>query len=497
MGGLLDHCWSTKKTMQYKVIFKILGLLLMVFSLSMLPPIAVAFMYREGVWHTFFESFAMTAGMGLLLWLPFRNYKRELKSRDGFLIASLYWSVLSFFGALPFVFASNPPVGWLDGIFEAVSGLTTTGASILTGLDNLPRAVLYYRQQLCFLGGMGIIVLAVAVLPMLGIGGMQLYRTEIPGPIKDAKLTPRIAETAKMLWLIYIGLNIACILGYKITGLSWYEAIGEGFSTVSTGGFSMHDNSFSYYNSRAVELVGIMFMILGGTNFGLHFLALRTRSLKCYWQDEELRAFIYTLAIISGITFVMLLTQQIYREHHLAIIHSTFTVVSLITTTGFTAAPFNSWPTFVPVMIMLATLIGGCGGSTSGGMKVIRLLMLSKQGVREIKRLLHPNAILTIKFGRQILPEHVLQAMWSFIAVFLLLYAVLVLALMATGLDLHTAFGAGTAAMANAGAGIGSVADGFAQLNPYAKGLLIFAMLAGRLEIFTLLVLFTPAFWKH
>jgi trk system potassium uptake protein TrkH len=483
--------------MQYKVIFRILGLLLMVFSLSMLPPIMVAFLYREAVWHTFLLSFALTYCTGLLLWLPFRNYKRELKTRDGFLIASLYWSVLSFFGSFPFVFASNPPVDWLDGIFEAVSGLTTTGASILVGLDHLPRAVLYYRQQLCFLGGMGIIVLAVAVLPMLGVGGMQLYRTEIPGPIKDAKLTPRIAETAKMLWFIYISLTIVCILAYGFTGLSWFDAIGEGFSTVSTGGFSMHDNSFAFYDSRAVEIVGIIFMILGGTNFSLHFLALRTRSLSSYWQDEEFRAFIYTIAGIATLTFIMLIWHQVYQEHHQAIIHSIFTVVSLITTSGFTATNFDSWPTFVPVLIMLATLIGGCGGSTSGGMKVIRLLMLSKQGVREIKRLLHPNAILTIKFGRQILPEHVLQAMWSFIAVFLLLYAVLLLSLMATGLDLRTAFGAGTAALANAGAGIGEIADGFGHLNPYAKGLIIFAMLAGRLEIFTVLVLFTPAFWKH
>ncbi|MDF2866933.1 MAG: trk system potassium uptake protein TrkH [Gammaproteobacteria bacterium] len=483
--------------MQYKVIFRILGLLLMVFSLSMLPPIAVAIGYHEKVWNTFLLSFAVTMGTGLVLWLPFRNYKRELKTRDGFLIASLYWSVLSLFAALPFVFASNPPVGWLDGIFEAVSGLTTTGASILNDLDHLPRSVLYYRQQLCFLGGMGIIVLAVAVLPMLGIGGMQLYRTEIPGPIKDAKLTPRIAETAKMLWFIYISLNMVCILGYWLTGMSWFDAIGEGFSTVSTSGFNMHDNSFAYYNNRAIEIVGIMFMVLGGTNFSLHFLVLRTRSLSSYWQDEEFRAFITILAGISILTFFMLLAHQVYRDQHQAIIHSIFTVVSLITTTGFTAARFDTWPTFVPVLIMLATLIGGCGGSTSGGMKVIRLLMLSKQGVREIKRLLHPNAILTIKFGRQILPEHVLQAMWSFISVFLLLYAVLLLGLMATGLDLRTAFGAGTAALANAGAGIGDIANGFSQLNPYAKGLLIFGMLAGRLEIFTLLVLFTPAFWKH
>lgn len=483
--------------MQYKVIFRILGLLLMVFSLSMLPPLVVALGYHEKVWHTFLLSFAVTLSTGLVLWLPFHNYKRELKARDGFLIASLYWSVLSFFAALPFVFASNPPVGWLDGIFEAVSGLTTTGASILSGLDQLPRSVLYYRQQLCFLGGMGIIVLAVAVLPMLGIGGMQLYRTEIPGPIKDAKLTPRIAETAKMLWFIYISLNIVCILGYWLTGMSWFDAVGEGFSTVSTSGFNMHDNSFAYYDNRAIELVGIIFMVLGGTNFSLHFLVLRTRSLINYWQDEEFRAFITILVGISTITFFMLLVHQVYKEQHQAITHSLFTVVSLITTTGFTAAPFDTWPTFVPVLIMLATLIGGCGGSTSGGIKVIRLLMLSKQGVREMKRLLHPNAILTIKFGRQILPEYVLQAMWSFISVFLLLYALLLLSLMATGLDLHTAFGAGTAALTNAGAGIGDIAHGFGQLNPYAKGLLIFAMLAGRLEIFTLLILFTPAFWKR
>jgi trk system potassium uptake protein TrkH len=483
--------------MQYKVILRILGLLLMVYSLSMLPPILVAFAYHEPIWNAFLISFGITAGTGLLLWLPFHGSKRELKIRDGFLIASLYWCVLSFYGALPFVLTSSAPVGWLDSIFEAVSGLTTTGASVLTNLDALPRAVLYYRQQLCFLGGMGIIVLAVAILPMLGIGGMQLYRTEIPGPIKDAKLTPRIAETAKVLWLIYLGLTLVCIMSYWLAGMSWFNAIGEGFSTVSTGGFGMHDNSFAYYDSRSIELIGIVFMVLGGTNFSTHFFALHNRSLSSYWQDEEFRGFISILTLVSAITFGMLWLHQVYTQQHEAIVHSIFTVVSLITTTGFSAAPFDKWPSFVPVLVMLATFIGGCGGSTSGGMKVIRLLMLSKQGVREVKRLLHPNAILTIKFGRQILPEHVLQAMWSFIAVFLLIYIILLLALMATGLDFRTAFGAATAALANAGAGIGSVANGFAFLNPSAKVMLIIAMLAGRLEVFTLLVLFTPAFWKH
>lgn len=483
--------------MQYKVILRILGQLLMVFSLSMLPPILVALGYHEKAWDAFVISFLLTSGTGLLLWLPFYNYRRELKVRDGFLIASLYWCVLSFFGALPFLFASNPPVGWLDSIFEAVSGLTTTGASVLIKLDQLPRSVMYYRQQLCFLGGMGIIVLAVAILPMLGIGGMQLYRTEIPGPIKDIKLTPRIAGTAKLLWLIYLWLTLGCILGYWFAGMQLFDAIGEGFSTISTGGFNMHDNSFAYYNSHTIETIGIIFMVLGATNFSVHFLALKRRSLSCYWQDEEFRAFIYILAGVSAIACVMLFIHQVYSEPYRAVIHSVFTVVSLITTTGFTAAPFDSWPTFVPVLVTLATLIGGCGGSTSGGMKVIRLLLLNKQGVREIKRLLHPNAVLTIKFGRQVLPEHVLQAMWSFIGVFLLFYVILLLALLATGLDLRTAFGAGTAALSNAGVGIGGVADGFSQLNPIAKGLIIVAMLAGRLEIFTLLVLFAPAFWKR
>lgn len=483
--------------MQYKVIFRILGLLLMVYSLSMLPPILVDFMYHESVWSAFAISFALTMGTGLVLWLPFHHYKRELKARDGFLIASLYWCVLSLFSALPFIFITNGPLGWLDSIFEAVSGITTTGASVIAQLDALPRAVLYYRQQLCFLGGMGIIVLAVAILPMLGVGGMQLYRTEVPGPIKEAKLTPRIAETAKIFWLIYLMLTAVCLIAYKLAGMTWLDAVGESFSTVSTGGFSMHNSSFAYYNSRIIEAIAILFMILGGTSFSLHFIAFRSRSLVYYWHDEEFRTFLYTLVGVSFITFVMLFVHHIYLEQHQAIIHSVFNVVSLITTTGFTATPFEQWPTFIPVLIMVAALIGGCGGSTSGGLKVIRLLMLSKQGVSEIKRLLHPNAVLTIKFGRQILPGHILQAMWSFIAVFLFCYALLLLGLLATGLDLRTAVGASTAALANAGAGIGDVANGFGHLNPIAKVLIIVAMLAGRLEIFTLLVLFTPAFWRH
>jgi len=343
---------------------------------------------------------------------------------------------------------------------------------------------------------MGIIVLAVAILPMIGVGGMQLYRAETPGPMKDSKLTPRITETAKTLWYLYVGLTVLCSLAFWWAGMDLFDAIGESFATISTGGFSMHDTSFAYYNSATIELIATFFMILGGTNFALHYLALAGRSLSSYWRDEEFRAYIFLLAGFSLVVALGLSWLKVYSSPHQALVKSIFNVVSLMTTTGFVSAPIADWPSFLPVLIMVVALIGGCAASTSGGIKVIRLLLMHKQGAREFHRLVHPNAVASIKFGRQVLPDHVLQAMWGFIASFIGLFVLLLLVLLANGLDFTTAFGALTAAIANAGAGIGHVSTNFYSLSKMTKWVLIFAMLIGRLEIFTLLVLFTPAFWR-
>ncbi|KTC97586.1 TrkH family potassium uptake protein [Legionella erythra] len=483
--------------MQIKTILRLIGLLLMMFSFSMVSPLLINVIFHEDFWKPFVTAFACTFFTGALLAFLFNKQHTELKIRDGFLIVALFWVVLCSFASLPFIFAiSHHDHSITDAIFESVSGFTTTGASIITQLETLPHALLFYRQQLQFLGGMGIVVLAVAILPMLGVGGMQLYRAETPGPMKDSKLTPRIAQTAKALWSIYVLLTLLCMLCYWLAGMDWFDALGESFATVSTGGFSMHDASFAYYDSDLIELIACLFMLLGGSSFALHFMILKKRSLKHYWEDEEFRSYIAFLIIVIGFVTWSLVINGFFDEKHHALIKSTFNIISMATTTGFVSAPFSTWPTYVPVLIMLAALIGGCAASTSGGIKVIRALLIYKQSRREIYHLLHPNAIIPIKFGKQILPESILQSMWGFISVFLGLFIFLMLLFMALGNDFITSFSSMIAAMANAGAGLGAVSQNFAELTRASKWVLIFAMIAGRLEIFSLLIIFSRQFWQ-
>lgn len=445
----------------------------------------------------FVAAFTVTWGTGTLLWFCCRKHHQELKIRDGFLIVVLFWFVLCFFAALPFLFAIDDHThGLTDALFESVSGFTTTGATIITQLEGLPHALLFYRQQLQFLGGMGIVVLAVAILPMLGVGGMQLFQAETPGPMKETKLTPRIAQTAKALWFIYFLLTLLCMLCYWAAGMHWFDALGESFATVSTGGFSVHDASFAFYQSDTIELIACVFMLLGGTNFALHFMAFKKRNLKHYWEDEEFRWYILILFISSLVVMVSLIAYKFYKADHHAFITSLFNVISLATTTGFISAPFSTWPSFLPIFILLLAIIGGCAASTSGGVKILRTLLLFKQSRREMIRLVHPHAIIPIKFGKHQLAEPVLQSMWGFLSVFIALFLFLMIVFMAFGNDFTTAFSAIVASLANAGAGIGALSVTFTDLNLQSKWLLIFAMLAGRLEIFSLLILFTRAFWQ-
>ncbi|MGD9163891.1 MAG: potassium transporter TrkG, partial [Chromatiales bacterium] len=284
--------------MHLTTVQRILGILLMVFSLTLLPPLLISFWIDDGALVGFADAFILTFFLGLVIWLPVRNKSQELRVRDGFLVVVLFWSVLGLTGSLPFLLAENSNMGIADAVFESVSGLTTTGATVIVGIDELPTSILYYRQQLQWLGGMGIIVLAVAVLPMLGIGGMQLYRAEIPGPMKDNKLTPRITETAKALWFIYLVLTVSCTLAYWLGGMRFFDALGHAFSTVAIGGFSTHDESIGYYDNRFIEMIAVVFMLLSGANFSLHFLAVRRRSLRIYFKDSEFRMYIVTLGLV-------------------------------------------------------------------------------------------------------------------------------------------------------------------------------------------------------
>ncbi|MBN4078639.1 potassium transporter, partial [Gammaproteobacteria bacterium AH-315-C21] len=381
-------------------------------------------------------------------------------------------------------------------LFEAMSGLTTTGATVIVGIDHLPKALLFYRQELQWLGGMGIIVLAVAILPMFGIGGMQLYRAETPGPIKDNKLTPRITETAKALWYIYLGLTVACAVAYWAFGMSVFDAICHSFSTIAIGGFSTHDASIGYFNSFAIEGVAIVFMLLAGINFALHFVAVRSMSVTAYWADAEFRAYISVLFIVAVIACTYLYFNHTFDSAGDVIHHGIFQVVSIGTTAGFTTADYHTWPGFLPALLLLLSFVGGCAGSTGGGMKVIRVLLLIKQGSREILRLIHPNAEIPVKVGGVSLSPRVIGSVWGFFALYVLSFCFMSLLLAATGLDLVSAFSAVAACMNNLGPGLGEVGSNYASVSPVGKGILCFAMLLGRLEIFTLLVLLTPAFWR-
>ncbi len=483
--------------MQYTIIQRILGLLLMLFSITMLPPALIGLWYGDGAVQPFFLGFAVTLITGVVLWVPVMHVDKELRLRDGFLIVVLFWTVLSLFGSLPLVLSQELSVSITDAVFESVSGLTTTGATVLVGLDTMPRSILFYRQEIQWLGGMGIIVLAVAILPMLGVGGMQLYRAETPGPMKDNKLTPRITETAKALWYIYLGLTVACALAYWFAGMGPFDAVCHGFTTVAIGGFSTHDASMGYFNSAAIEAVAVVFMLLSGANFALHFMAWRTQSLAHYGHDAEFKTYLSVLGVVAAISVTYLYLTATFAEFGSALHHGIFQTVSIGTTTGFTTSDYHNWPGFLPVMLLFVSFIGGCAGSTGGGIKVIRFLLLTKQGLRELKRLVHPSAKIAVKIGRKPLDDRVIDAVWGFFSTYVAIYALMLLALMAAGHDQVTAFSAVAASLNNLGPGLGDVGTNYAAINDFSKWLLCVAMLLGRLEIFTLLVLISPDFWRN
>ena len=482
--------------MHYAIIFRRLGILLMLFSITQLVPLAVSLFYQDGIHLSFVLSFLVTFIVGLVTWAPVYNAKEDLRTRDGFLVTSLFWIVLSVFGSLPFLLGDHLTLSFSDAIFESTSGLTTTGATVITGLDNLPKSILYYRQQLQWLGGIGIIVIAVAILPMLGIGGMQLYRTETPGPVKDSKLTPRITETAKWLFFIYVTLTIACALCYWIAGMTPFDAIAHSFSTIAIGGFSTHDASMGYFDNPVIWLIACFFMFIAGLNFALHYYLWHHGTVKQYMADSESRFYFFNLLIL---TVIITLSLQAYGMHNNLdhfYVQAIFQVISIATTTGFATTDFSLWPSFLPILLVFLSCVGGCAGSTGGGLKVIRIILVAKQGLRELKQLVHPNAVIPIKLRRQTVPRTILTAVWSFLAVYMLTFILVVLALQATGLDFISAYSATIAMINNLGPGLGSVAAHYGDTGDASKWVMCLAMLLGRLEIFTLLVLFTPAFWR-
>jgi len=490
--------------MQFRVVIRSVGMFLMVFSLTMLPPVLISLIYGENAEIPFVAAFFLTLITGLICWYPLRKHHRDLRLRDGFVVVVVFWVVLGACGSLPFILSPQAHMSITDAVFESMSGWTTTGATVIENLSVLPKAVLWYRQQLQWLGGMGIIVLAVAIMPMLGIGGMQLFRAETPGPMKDSKLTPRITETAKALWYIYLGLTAACAVAYVLAGMPLFDAVAHSFSTVAIGGFSTHDLSLGHYNSAAIELVASFFMLIAGFNFALHFLALRQRNIQPYRFDTELRAYLVVLGSVSAVSVFYLYSKQIYPEFSQALVHGIFQAISVGTTSGFTTVDRSgresimvAWPAFILALLIISSFIGGCANSTGGGMKVIRVLLLYRQGMREIMRLIHPSAVIPIKIGDKPLPDPIVNAIWGFFSLYVVTYSFTSLALLATGLNLVTAFSAVAACLNNLGPGLDAVASNYAGINDTAKWILCFAMLAGRLEIFTLVVFFSPAFWRR
>lgn len=462
----------------------------------MFPPALVSWLYQDGTASIFLTSAVILLITGMAIYLPVRHVHQELRLRDGFLIVAASWLSLALVGALPFLLLQQPDISYVDAVFESMSGLTTTGATILTNLDELPRGILYYRQQLQWLGGLGIVVLAVAILPMLRIGGMQLYRAETPGPMKDSKLTPRITETAKALWLIYLGITVLCVLAYWLGGMSLFDAVGHAFSTVAIGGMSTHDAGFAWFDSPTLEALATIFMVVAGINFAIHFTSWKRASAQPYFNDPELKVY---ASLLLG--FVVLVTIALYLNGTYGSIaesarYASFQVVSVMTTTGFTTTDFSIWPGFIPIMLICIAFIGGCAGSTCGGMKVIRVMLLYRQAIREIRRLIHPHAVIPVKIGGRKTSATVMDAVWGFFFLYVASFVMITITLNGVGVDPVTAYAAAAACITNLGPGLGDVSANYASLNSTAKVILSFAMLMGRLEIFTLLVLFTPAFWR-
>jgi trk system potassium uptake protein TrkH len=481
---------------RFAPVYRALGMIVMLFGLTMLAPLILSYAVDDGAQAAYDEAFGLTMLSGAFLWYRYRRCKRELNIRDGFLMVVLVWTVLPAFAAVPLMLHLG--ISHTDAYFETVSGLTTTGSTVLSNLDTLPMSINLWRHQLVWIGGMGLIVLAIAILPLLGIGGRQMFKAETPGPMKDAKMTPRIAETAKGLWLVYVGVSVACIVGYRLAGMSWFDAVCHGFSTMGLGGFSTHDASFGFFDSPAIERVAILFMFIAGMNFGTLFLAVSGRSLRPYLHDPEAGWFVGICVLSIVVVAIYIWKDGAYPDLDTAMRHSAFNLMSIATTTGFASVDFAQWPIFAPLWMLFLSSFATSAGSTGGGIKMMRALLLYKQVYRELLRAMHPSAVYNIRIGGQVAPQPILFAVLSFGFMYMVSIVSLTLILAFTGLDIVSAFTAIVASVNNTGPGLGVVGPSttYAILEDFQTWVCIFAMLLGRLEIFTLLVVLTPAFWR-
>lgn len=475
----------------------VLGSMLMLFSITYILPAATSVIYRDGMLVDFIAASLICLGAGGLLWAVTRSNKRELRSRDGFLLVSLGWTLMSAIATVPLLLAL-PGLTFTDAFFETMSGLSTTGATVLTGLEDLPPSVLMWRGALHWYGGMGIIVLVVAILPMLGVGGMQLYKAETPGPVKNEKLTPRITQTAKALWLVYFLFTLACAISLRVAGMDWFDAVFHAFSALSLGGFSTHDASIAYYDSPAIEAVLIVFMLIAAINFSRHFMAWQQKSLQAYATDSEAKAMLALLALATlGVT-LYIWSDGVYDSFQTSLRYVSFNLVALATTCGFVTQDYAVWPAFAPMIMLMLSCYSCNTGSTGGGIKMFRTLVLFRQAGRELLLLVHPQAVRPVKIAGHVVQNQIVFAVLAYVVLYFGAVVVLTFSLLASGLDFVSSFSAIIACINNAGPGLGIVgpANNYQSLSDFQTWVCAFAMLLGRLEIFSVLVLFTPSFWR-
>ena len=481
--------------MRWRFILNIIGVLLFFFGLTMIFPLLFGLYYRDQSLIPVLESMAVTVFSGLVLYFIFRRARAEvINQREGMAIVAVGWSAVGLFGALPFYLVAGD-FTFTDAVFESVSGFTTTGASILTNIEAVSKGLLFWRSFIQWLGGMGIIVLSVAILPFLGVGGMQLYKAEVPSPVPD-KLKPRIRDTAVVLWKVYALISLVQVLMLKLGGMSLYDALCHTFTTMPTGGFSTKNSSIAHFSSVYFDCVFIFFMLLAGINFSLHYQMLRGKALA-FWQDSECRFFLGAVALITLVVSLDVFG-SVYKTIGEALRYGAFQVVSIITTTGFATADYEQWPAMSQLILLVCMFLGASAGSTGGGMKFLRILLCLKYCYKELFLLIHPHAIAHVKIAGKPVPDDVMRSVLGFMALYVGLFVLSSVLLAGLGVDFTTSFAAVAACIGNIGPGFGMVGpvENYAQIPLLGKWLLIWCMLLGRLEIFTVIILVVPEFWR-
>ena len=475
--------------MNLKAIINLFSILVLLFSLSYVFPIVVSLVFNDNSLYLFLPTFIFVGALGLIGFFFTKEVQRDLSAKDGFVIIVMFWLVLSLAGSIPFYLSGMSPI---DSFFESMSGITTTGATVISNIETLPESLKFYRQLLQWMGGMGLIVLAIAVMPLLGIGGGQLFKTDIPGAMGEQRLTPRIQETAKALWSIYFGLTILCAILYAIAGMSFFDAVSHAMSTVSIGGFSTYNNSIGHFNNLTIEIICMVFMLLSAMSFALHYFSIyKSKSLK-YFYDPELKFFVSILLII----FILALSINILSgQSNLSLRELAFHTVSTVTTTGFGVSDTSTWSFSISFLLLIGAFVGACSGSVGGGVKSWRVMIMLNHAYSNIVKMIHPNSVVTLKVGTKSVDDNVATSVWGFFSIYVISFVILLLAVLISGLDLETAFSSVGACLNNLGPGLGMVSDNYSEINSFAKGVLAFSMLLGRLEIFTLLIILTPMFW--